>query len=546
MTTALSLTNPGRQRLACTLAGDWLYFNLFYKDAAGINLFLWALFLISGAAVFQPAFLSTRLGRISALYTLFACSMVVCTHTTFSIVIALLSFAVLAGAISAPNLNNVMNAAAVGLKAHVVAPARVVREGFQHILSTNTRTPLRLALMLVIPVSVVILFMLMFHIANPVFAGIVDGSLTHMLRALEQVLAYVSIPSLLCIAVGIKLAGACLYTYTDMHLQVNEAAQSDFVSRIRQRLKIKRKGYGASRNTATFHGLRTESRIALMLLLGVNVLLLTVNCIDFFWLWVGFHPLPGQNLSQLVHEGTYVLIYSILLSMGIMLVIFRGKQHFHSQNKFLKLGCYAWLVQNLFLAASVAMRNYHYISMHGLAYKRIGVLVFLALVGFGLFTLALKIQQRRSLYYLLRTNAFAVYTALVLLTGFDWDRTITNYNLTHRPDGNIDAAYLMQMSDETLPLLWQHRERLILEYTTNNYLAPYSPSGRCQQTALTNPQNTSTEQNTRCYVLSTLEDRIHDYLARERSQSWRAFNLPDWQAVQYLTAQPAFANIRYN
>ena len=64
----------------------------------------------------------------------------------------------------------------------------------------------------------------------------------------------------------------------------------------------------------------------------VNVLLLVVNIIDINWLWIDFNPKSIDNLSQLVHEGTYVLIFSILLSMAIIEYFFRGNINFYKKN----------------------------------------------------------------------------------------------------------------------------------------------------------------------------------------------------------------------
>ena len=61
----------------------------------------------------------------------------------------------------------------------------------------------------------------------------------------------------------------------------------------------------------------------------MNVLLLVVNAIDINWIWFGFKPAPGFDLTQFVHEGTYVLILSILVAMGIVLWFFRRNLNFY-------------------------------------------------------------------------------------------------------------------------------------------------------------------------------------------------------------------------
>ena len=154
----------------------------------------------------------------------------------------------------------------------------------------------------------------------------------------------------------------------------------------------------------------------------VNVLLLVVNAIDINWLWFGFVPAPGFDLTQFVHEGTYVLIFSILLAMGIVLWFFRRNLNFYQPGlPWLRWGATVWVLQNAVLAVSVGLRNYYYILHSGLAYKRIGVCFFLLLTFFGLGTVLLKIWQRRSAYSLVRLNSLAAYAVLLLLAAGNWE-----------------------------------------------------------------------------------------------------------------------------
>src|SRR4029078_3225426 len=128
------------------------------------------------------------------------------------------------------------------------------------------------------------------------------------------------------------------------------------------------------------------------------------NCVDITYVWFGFTYNNDINLSEYVHEGTGLLIFSILLAMVLLLFFFRGNLNFYKQNKWLRAGAYAWLLQNSILAVSVLFRDYYYIQHYGLAYKRIGVLIFLAMVLMGLITVFIKIQKRKTAYYLLRVN----------------------------------------------------------------------------------------------------------------------------------------------
>ena len=101
--------------------------------------------------------------------------------------------------------------------------------------------------------------------------------------------------------------------------------------------------------------------------------MLTVNIIDIDWVWLNFEYEGEINLTQFVHEGTYLLILSILISMGIILYFFRKNLNFYPGKQKLQIITYIWIAQNAVLAVSVAARNKHYTHHSGHANTRIAV-----------------------------------------------------------------------------------------------------------------------------------------------------------------------------
>ena len=133
-------------------------------------------------------------------------------------------------------------------------------------------------------------------------------------------------------------------------------------------------------------------RNALNLVIALNALLLINNIIDIRYVW--FADLSGKTALQLkeyVHEGTYLLIFGIVLAISIILWLFKGGLNFEEntpKSSFILRGVtMIWLAQNALLALSVGIRNLQYILYYGLAYKRIGVFIFLALTIYGLWLL---------------------------------------------------------------------------------------------------------------------------------------------------------------
>ncbi|MFH2094728.1 MAG: DUF4173 domain-containing protein [Bacteroidota bacterium] len=215
--------------------------------------------------------------------------------------------------------------------------------------------------------------------------------------------------------------------------------------------------------------LKNEYRRAAILVVSINLLVIVLNIIDINWIWFNFEIREGMDLQQLVHEGTYLLILSILLSMGIILFFFRGNLNFLAGNKLLKYGTYLWIFQNIIMVVSVALRNYHYISHYGLAYKRVGVIIFLILTIVGLITIALKIHRKKSGFFLVKANAWAVFFMMVLLATVNWDMLIAKYNIRHDYPQEIDAEFLLEMSDCTLPVLVANRDKIATESEMGNF-----------------------------------------------------------------------------
>ncbi len=298
-----------------------------------------------------------------------------------------------------------------------------------------------------LPLVVLSAFFLLYRGGNSRFNSMTAGFMDGFGELLADFFEEVFTPHSLFFLFAMVFAASLLMRSIGGWLADHESGSSDAMRRVR----VKRPPWKLPLGMAA---LDRERRMAVVLLVLVNALLLVVNAIDIHWMWFGFEMEPGMSLKEFVHEGTWLLIVSILLSMAILLHQFRGNLNFHPKNRTLLLLASAWLVQNFILGISVFLRNYHYISFHGLAYKRIGVIVFLLLMLVGLITLWVKMRQRKTFFYLLRVNAWAAFAMLVGLSTVDWDSTIVRYNLAHWNQGEVDVDNYLAMSDKVLPLLY--------------------------------------------------------------------------------------------
>lgn len=271
--------------------------------------------------------------------------------------------------------------------------------------------------------------------------------------------------------------------------------------------------------------LRNENTTGIISLSLLNLLLLVVNCTDIIYVWFGFTYNSSIRLSAYVHEGAGMLIFSIVAAMLLLLFFFRGNLNFYRKNKWLKIGAYAWILQNMVLVVSVFVRDYYYISHYGLAYKRIGVLVFLAMVLAGLITVFIKIQWKMSAYYLFRINAWFAMVLLVISSCIHWDELIARYNLSRKSTIPLDVKFLLTLSDKTLPLLDQNRD--LLEHPT--FLLNDSESESSYQTVL--------------LPLEFLDKRKMAFLATQKDYSWLSWNLADYQTKKLLQSSVKTASL---
>lgn len=322
--------------------------------------------------------------------------------------------------------------------------------------TTNTKKGsaiLKWIKIIVMPIVILIIFFTIFYNASDKFAEYSDKVLIPIQDFIYDLFGNITFLSIYFFVHGIILITWILIRNKNTNLSNAENNQTVNITRNK-----------THRNKRfQFLGLKREYLSAFILLVLINFLVLAANIVDIIFLWFGFEFKEGMNLSKFVHEGTYLLILSILLSMAILLYIFRKNQNFYSKSKTLKVLSYAWIFQNLILAISVGVRNYHYMEYYGLAYKRIGVCIFLILVFFGLITFFIKIMRKKSGYFLLKFNSWAMYLLLIISSLFSWDTIITKYDVANLKEP--DYEFLVQMSNKALPYLDINK---MPYYTTGN------------------------------------------------------------------------------
>jgi hypothetical protein len=389
----------------------------------------------------------------------------------------------------------------------------------------KTRTFSRIIRFAIIPILLLLVFFIIYLAANSVFEEIAVQVGTQLEIFFSHFFDLFSWQRFLFLLLGLFITGSVLLKSRIDYFSRRETACKDDLQRKKRTMKQHRQRpfFGLvraimGRFANGMLALKNENTTGLISLVLLNVLLIVINTIDISYLWFNFDYQEKVYLYKMVHEGTGLLIVSIVLAMMILLFFFKGNLNFYKRNRWLKYGAYLWIAQNIILVVSVFMRDYYYILRYGLAYKRIGVLFFLLMVLIGLFTVFIKIWHKKTNYYLFRANGWAGIVVLVLSTTIHWDEFIAAYNLKHMDRITPDIPFLLTLSDKTLPLLDSNVAVL-----------------QKKQEELAAAKGLVNEDNCKDCLTATLKQREAVFASEQQKLSWLSWNYADAYTKEYFT-----------
>ncbi len=487
------------------ICGGIVFNLLFWKEQLGINLLLFSSLLVSIGLISNKESWRSKGVWVSVFGVLITGVMVFMHHSFAARFVHFTSLLVFMGFLSQPRLKAVFHAIGAAVMNAMDLPKSIAHEV---VLKTKNRQKMkkrwRWVKLIIIPWLVFWVFYWIFYGSNPVFAAYCDRFWNVVFDILESIFKDLSVLWIVKLIFGMAVVGLVIFRSSRKKLTNYENQLTENIER-----KRKPRPNAFSFTKKTLVSLKNEHKSALLLIASINLLLLVINVIDINWIWFNFEYDGTYNLSQFVHEGTYLLILSILLSMGILLYFFRRNLNFFPNNIWLRRLANAWIFQNAILVVSVIVRNYHYMYHFGLAYKRIGVMFFLCAVIVGLITLFIKINKAKTSFYLLKVNSWAVYGLLLVLSLVNWDDVIVKHNIKHTHEVRLDVHFLMSLSDKTLPVLYENKDTLRLSDRRGYH-------GNLEQ---------------------RLNDRIYRFMANQRKLSWKSWNQADAKAFEYFESK---------
>jgi len=422
------------------LATTAAYSYLFYQQAPGINYFLFSILLIilclapNTSLLRRPAWVAAAAGTLLSGFAVFFLGTGLTIYANIASLLLLAAFSLKPESSLFIALLNSYYTLMMTVPTMILNATKVNNETTK----TGTSKAKRFVLIL-LPVAVAIIFLFLYRASNPLFERVTD----------EINLDFISVEWMLFTLFGFLLMVAFFRQQAIEKYTGIDKNSPDQLSLITEEEHLKGK-------IAAMISLPNELFTGIILLALLNVLLIFVNGTDIYFIYIIGKLPEGLSLSQYLHDGTDSLIVSIVLAISIMLFYFRGRLNFVENNRTLRLLAYGWILQNIFMVATTAHRNYDYIANFGLTHKRIGVYIFLSLCIIGLITTFLKVYRIRSNWFIFRKNTWVWYTTLVIAAPVNWDAIIANYNLTlaQNKNAHVDSEYLAELSYTALPVLF--------------------------------------------------------------------------------------------
>lgn len=487
------------------ILGGPLFTYLFLNETMGINVALFTIWFLGILTLSRPNIFMHRSVQIlfaATIITAFNCFWHTSTNALIALIINLL---LLSGMAHKSKLQFVVSAFFNGLANFITFVKTWLRNNRNTTTeSLSSNNILRVIKLTVAPLAAVVTFFFLFINGNLILSTTSDWFLDQFNLFFQNFSNYITLSSILLTLAGALITAWIIYSKTSNPIW---RFDQKFHVKLARRKKLKK---------FKQLGLLNEYRSGLILLISINILLALVNGIDIYYVWFNQTPTnwSAADCSRYVHEGTFSLITSVLLSMGIMMYYFRGNQNFFKKINTLRTWAYIWIAQNTFLVLSLVIRNWSYVEQFDLAYKRIGVFIFLLATLVGLFTLVIKIRKKRTFYYLIQTNVWAWLILVFLMSFVNWDRLIVRYNLEHAENSIPDMKFILERSDKTLDI--------VAEYPQFLTAVPHFKLGYDNN----KNQYISTEQ--------LFINRQRTFIKRNQNQHWLSTNIIENQVSKNL------------
>jgi hypothetical protein len=481
-----------------TVVGGLLMAFLFTGEGMGFNTLIFTLCFIGLTFYQNPDISAHKSTLIIGLGTLLASVLVVWHHSVLAQTVYILSFIVYIGAVQQRTLRFLGYGFLLGIGSFLSTPISMI-QNMGKSLRGDWKNLFKWAQLLLIPLILGWLFLSVYYQAVPGFE--------HTLDRLSQWFSHIIFwenpgPAFWMFIWGLILFGSVLWRSILVPLVQKFTPKLDILFPTDLNLQRRKTSW---RLFQSMMGLKKEYMIAMLSISILNGLLLLVNISHLSDLIRMQFSSQAHELSQSLHASTELLILSILMAMGVLLLFFRRNLNFYPNNQVLKVLAYTWLAQNALLALMTFYQDLIYIIHYGMAYYRLWLAFFLLLVSIGLVSMYVKIALRKSIFYLLVSNAWSIYLSLLLISCFNWDLVITRFNIFQAKNEQVDLYFLFNLSDKNTFLLEKHRDYIFFEKLL--------------------------QQEDRAYFEERMKARRIQLANKMEGRSWKSWNYADYRNV---------------
>ncbi len=489
------------------IIGTALFSFLFYKQGAGLNFFLFSLIMPVLLGIYKPELVKNKLWLLGVGITGLTGFSVFLNSTTLSVFGFYFAISYLAGVSISLN-SSPFAAISYATFSYLSSPGFVIADAVIRRRTGEEKRKRKIKWGAVITMGVFIfivvaMFFFLYQSANPLFKEI-----TKFIN-----LDFISFEWIMFTLLGFLLVYGFMYT--------RYIKKWDFFETV-SNTQTNREKIEASKNRFLWFSLdeKIELQSGVVLFALLNFMILAINVLDISFVWTGMKLPEGFTYAEYLHKGIFTLIFSCVMAILLILLMFRGKLNFIEKNKSLKILAYAWIIQNIFMALSCALRNGIYISTYALTYRRIIIFMLLALLVIGLITAFIKILRTKNIYYLFRSNSFAILIVFIAVSLFNWDAVITKFNLKNSEHPDID--YLVDMNSAGLPHL--------LQYIESN------PAGERINPSLKSRTffTYSSFYWQRPLLTDIIYSKTYDLLAKNRETSWKSFSISEGGTINKI------------
>jgi len=466
-----------------------LYSIFFYHQHAGINFLIFTIAAIAFFYFQDKTIFKSKAVLVVSFAAVFAASFLMVNDSTLSGWATVVALLVLPGVII-NRRSSVLIDLFSSLYSTTISPAFMIVEMIESGKNGKGKGFLHL-LKYIVPIVFVIAFFFIYRAMNPLFE-----------KFTQEIAEFISLEWVFFTLGGFLL----VYSF---YKQKRIAGLDDW----------EKNGAIAIDEAAVRPPKWNESVAFLLLFVALNAMLVVVNLMDVNYLYLGQGMPDGITHKEFVHKGVGMLILSIILGISILLFFFRGALNFSKNKTFIKALAFLWVLQNIFMVCSTAIRNTMYIDAALLTYKRIGVYFWLFFAIIGLITLFIKLKQNKTVWFLFRYNFASLFVVLILSSAFDWDCIISTYNINRAKQmveiSSLDKNYLLDISEGNIKALYEIKNLEGFEvdsvYSYDYYRNDFSFDMNNYDYNLSNS--------------SALDCKVFDFLKSDAQGDWRSYSV---------------------